>query len=139
MKGRLAALALAGVALTGCTPHYYYPTTTPVSTITATPIPKDPYTVAQRSAVRKAESYLNTFAFSRDGLIRQLKYEEYKEEDAVFAVEHIQVDWNKQAVRKAQSYLDTMPFSRERLIQQLRYDGFTPEQAEYGVNSVGLF
>ncbi len=94
--------------------------------------------------MRSAESYLNFKGFSRAGLIRQLS-SEYGEgfsvEDATFAVDYLNVDWNEQAAKAAQSYLDFKGFSRSGLIQQLESeygDQFTHEQAVYGVNAVGL-
>ena len=98
---------------------------------------KEP-TVSQKNAVRKAQSYLNTMAFSRNGLIKQLEFEGFPNEDAVYGVDHVSVDWNEQAVKKAKSYLDTMAFSRDGLIKQLEFEGFTYEQAVYGVEKNGL-
>lgn len=95
-------------------------------------------TASQKNAVRKAQSYLNTMAFSRDGLIKQLEFEGFPNEDAVYGVDHVSVDWNEQAVKKAKSYLDTMAFSRDGLIKQLEFEGFTHEQAVYGVEKNGL-
>ena len=37
-------------------------------------------------AAKAAESYLDTSAFSRSGLINQLKYEGYTEQQAVYGV-----------------------------------------------------
>lgn len=94
--------------------------------------------VAQENARRSAESYIDTGAFSRSGLIGQLKYEGFSRADATYAVDAIAVDWNKQAAKSARSYLDTSGFSRSGLIGQLKYEGFTQPQATYGVNAVGL-
>ena len=98
---------------------------------------KEP-TVSQKNAVRKAQSYLNTMAFSRNGLIKQLEFEGFSNEYAVYGVDQVSVDWNEQAVKKAKSYLDTMAFSRDGLIKQLEFEGFTHEQAVYGVEKNGL-
>jgi Host cell surface-exposed lipoprotein len=95
-------------------------------------------TAEQENARRSAESYIDTAAFSRSGLIAQLKYEGYSRADATYAVDAIAVDWNEQAAKSAQSYLDTSPFSRSGLIAQLKYEGFTQAQATYGVNAAGL-
>ena len=95
-------------------------------------------TVSQQNAVRSAESYLDTMAFSRSGLIDQLVFEGYSEADATFAVDSITVDWNEQARRSAESYLETMPFSRSGLIDQLMFEGYTQSQATYGVDAAGL-
>jgi hypothetical protein len=93
--------------------------------------------MSQQNAVRAAEDYLDYTAFSRQGLIDQLEYEDYSTEDATFAVDHITVDWNEQAVKAAQDYLDYTSFSRGGLIEQLVYSGFTPAQAQYGAAAVG--
>lgn len=94
-------------------------------------------TMGQRNAVKSARSYLDLMAFSRSGLITQLKYEGYSTEEATYAVDNAGADWNKQAAKSAQSYLDLMAFSRSELISQLVYEGFTQEQANYGVTAVG--
>lgn len=103
----------------------------------ATEEPEPDMTVGQRNAVRQADSYLSFMAFSRSGLIEQLEFEDYSTEDATFAVDHIEVDWDEQAALKAESYLDTMSFSRQGLIDQLLFEGFSQGQAEYGVAAVG--
>lgn len=95
-------------------------------------------TVSQQNALESAQSYLSFTAFSYQGLIDQLEYEQYSTEDATWAADNCGADWNQQATKKAQSYLDFTSFSRQGLIDQLLYEGFTQEQAEYGVNAVGL-
>jgi colicin import membrane protein len=96
------------------------------------------YTVSQEQAIDKAAEYLDFTAFSKSGLIAQLKFEGFSKADASFAVEHVNVDWNEQAELKAQDYLDYTSFSRSGLIDQLEFEGFTHKQAVHGVNSVGL-
>lgn len=102
------------------------------------------FTVAQENAIEAAQSYLDMSGFSRAGLIGQLTSkagEGYKMADAVFAVNHVKVDWNKEAVESAKSYLDMSSFSRSGLIQQLSSkagDQFTVQQATYAANKVGL-
>jgi hypothetical protein len=95
-------------------------------------------TVSQQQAVNKAQEYLDFTAFSKSGLVKQLKYEGFSDKDAKFAVNHIKVDWNEQAARKAQDYLDLTSFSRSGLVKQLKFEGFTQKQAEYGAKAVGL-
>jgi hypothetical protein len=60
--------------------------------------------------------------FSRDGLIKQLEFEKFSNEDAIYALDNINTDWNKQAERKAKSYLDMSGFSRDSLIKQLEFE-----------------
>lgn len=98
----------------------------------------DSETTSQKNAIRKAEQYLSVMPFSAEGLIKQLEFEKFSTEDATYAVNSLDVDWNEQAAKKAKQYLDSMGFSRDGLIQQLEFDGFTTEQAEYGVTQNGL-
>jgi len=81
---------------------------------------------------------------SKKGLIRQLSSQAgdgYPKADAVFAVNHIDVNWKEQAVQSAKDYLDFTSFSRDGLIQQLSSsagDQYTHAQAVYAANKVGL-
>lgn len=101
-------------------------------------------TLSQQNALRSAEQYLETSAFSEAGLIEQLSSEagsKYPHADAVFAVEHLHVNWNEQAVKAAKEYLSTSSFSCQGLIEQLSSEAgskFTVAQAEYAANKVGL-
>ncbi len=105
----------------------------------AAPAPAAPsMTVSQSNAVDKAESYLGISAFSRTGLIKQLKFEQFSTADATYAVDHVTVDWTEQADLKAKSYMEISSFSRAGLIKQLKFEGFTQAQAEHGAKSVGL-
>ena len=95
-------------------------------------------TAGQKNARRSGESYLEFSAFSRKGLIEQLKYEDYSTKDATYAVDAVGADWNAQAAESAKLYLEMSPFSRSGLIEQLEYEGFTQAQATYGVDKAGL-
>lgn len=104
---------------------------------------KSDWTSEQINAYNSAKGYLNYTAFSRQGLIDQLVYEQYSEEAAEFAVSQIEergeVDWYEQAERSARQYLDYTSFSKQGLIDQLSSDAggkFTYEQAERAVESV---
>ena len=77
-------------------------------------------------------------AFSRSGLITQLEFEGFTNQDATYGVDAVGANWNEQAAKKAAGYLDMMAFSRSGLITQLEFEGFTPAQAEYGVRTTGL-
>jgi len=94
--------------------------------------------------LRAAEQYLQTSAFSEAGLIEQLSSEagsKFPHQDAVFAVEHLHVNWNEQAVKAAKQYLNTSSFSCQGLIEQLSSEAgskFTVAQAEYAAKKVGL-
>lgn len=113
----------------------------PVVEEPAEPVIEEPaepvMTMGQEQAVAKAQDYLDYTAFSRKGLIEQLKYEGFSKGDATFAVDYIDVDWKAQAAKKAQDYIDYSSFSRSGLIEQLEYEGFTKSQAKYGAKAVG--
>lgn len=98
---------------------------------------KEP-TLAQKNALKSALSYLDYSAFSYTGLIKQLEYEKYSHDDALYAVDNCGADWNVQALKSGRSYLDYSSFSRQGLINQLKYEGYTQEQATYAVNQIGL-
>jgi Host cell surface-exposed lipoprotein len=100
-------------------------------------------TQQQQSAVGSAEEYLNTEAFSQQGLIDQLDSQYgsgYSVNDATVAVDSLTVNWNAEAAQAAKEYLQTQPFSCSDLIQQLDSpDGsqFTVAQATYGATQAG--
>lgn len=94
-------------------------------------------TIGEKNALRSAKAYLNVAAFSRSGLIDQLKYEGYSQSEAEYAVTYCGADWYAQAAKSAEAYLELMAFSRNGLIDQLEYEGFTYEQAVYGVTQNG--
>ena len=95
-------------------------------------------TLSQQNAVGKAKSYLDYTSFSKSGLVEQLEYEGFSNEDATYAVNKLDVNWKEQAVKKTNSYLDYTSFSRDGLIKQLEYEGFTTEEATYAVDQIGL-
>jgi hypothetical protein len=101
-------------------------------------------TTAQEQAIGSAQDYLSFQAFSRNGLIDQLSSdagEGFSRADAVYAVDHIRVNYRVQAAKAAKDYLKFEHFSRSGLIEQLESDagdGYTHAQAVYGVNAVGL-
>lgn len=113
-------------------------TTTPntdssTSSNASTPSP----TTGEKNALRTAREYLSISAFSYTGLIHQLEYEGYLTEEATYAADNCNANWNEQAAKSAKEYLDISSFSRQGLIDQLIYEGYTQEQAEYGVTQNG--
>ena len=97
----------------------------------------DGLTTGQKNALKQAKSYLEWSAFSYDGLVGQLEYEQYSHEDAIFAADNCGADWNEQAVKSAKNYMEFSSFSKDGLIEQLEYEGFTHEQAVYGAEQNG--
>lgn len=108
------------------------------TTLTPAPTPMSSETVSQKNAVKKAKSYLAYTAFSYDGLIAQLEYEQFPHADAVYGADNSGANWNEQAAKKAKSYMEMSAYSRGSLIAQLEYEKFTQAQVEYGANAVGL-
>jgi hypothetical protein len=106
----------------------------PVATEAAVPAA----TTGQRNALGKATSYLSYSAFSKAGLVKQLKFEGFSDADAAYGLDHIGADWTEQADKKAASYMSYSSFSKSGLIKQLRFEGFTADEAAHGAASVGL-
>jgi hypothetical protein len=105
------------------------------------PPPAAPFgngTVSQQNALKSATNYLSVLAFSRSGLIDQLKHEGFNEADAIFGVDALDADWNAQAAYQAAKYLLVSAFSHSGLVTQLLHEGYSQEQAEYGVSTTGL-
>ena len=97
----------------------------------------DKATIGEKNALNKALSYLRYTSFSYSGLVKQLEFEKFTHQEAVYGVDNCGADWKEQAALKAQSYLDYSAFSYSGLVKQLEFEGFTKEQTEYGVQAVG--
>lgn len=114
------------------------------STPSAPPTPT--MTASQQQAVIAAKGYLSdNQGFSYQGLIDQLSSSYgngFSVQDATFAVNSLNPDWNAQAVIAAKGYMsDGQGFSHQSLVDQLTSsygNQFTPEQAEYAASQVGL-
>ena len=93
----------------------------------------------ENTAANDAKEYLDLYAFSRIGLIDQLKFDGYSEDVATKAIDSLNVDWNEEAVKMAKEYMEVSTFSdKQELIDQLLYEDFTQEQAEYAAENVEL-
>ena len=125
--------------------------TTPASPPTTAPAskpanPKPSLTGPQQQAIESAQSYLSEGSgFSRSGLIGQLSSsygEGFPKAVAVFAVNHLNVDWNQQAVLSAKGYKATGGgYSCSGMIDQLSSsygEGFIHAQAVYGAHKAGV-
>ena len=88
----------------------------------------------EKNALEKARQYLDSTAFSYNGLIDQLEFEGFTSSEAQYGADHCGADWKEQAVKKAEEYLEYSSFSRAELLDQLVFEGFTQSQAEYGVD-----
>jgi len=54
-----------------------------------TPTPEPKATIGEKNALRKAKSYLDYTAFSRDGLIAQLEYEGFTRQQAEYGTQAV--------------------------------------------------
>lgn len=109
--------------------------------VTAEPVatvePEANLTTGQKNALKAAKKYLNLMAFSHDGLVEQLEFEQYSHEDAVYAADNCGADWNEQALKAANKYLNLTAFSHDGLVAQLEYEKYTTEEATYGADNCG--
>ena len=88
-------------------------------------------------ALANAESYLNSSAFSYDGLIDQLEYSGFSSSEAKYAADNCGANWKEQALKKAKSYLNSSAFSYNGLIEQLEFTGFTADESKYAADNCG--
>ena len=86
--------------------------------------------------------YLDTGSFSKQSLFDQLTSDyanKFLPEEAQYAIDNLDVDWNAEALEAAESYLDTGSFSEQGLYDQLTStaaDEFTAEEAQYALDNV---
>lgn len=92
----------------------------------------------QVAIIKAAQSYVESCNMSYDGLVKQLEYEGYSHDEAIYGADNCGADWNEQAVKSAKSYLEGFNFSRDEMINQLEEgEGFTNDQAVYGADNCG--
>ena len=60
-------------------------------------------TKGQINALNKANSYLSVTSFSYSGLISQLKYSGFTNEEATYAADNCGANWSEQGLKKSQS------------------------------------
>lgn len=90
----------------------------------------------EKNAKKKAKDYVDLMAFSYNGLVKQLEFENFTHEEAVYGADNCGADWKEEAVEKAKDYLDMYGMSRQGLKDQLLFDEFTDEEAEYALTVV---
>ena len=69
----------------------------------------------EEKALEAAKRYISILAFSKKGLIEQLKFDGFTTKEAKYAVKKLNVNWKAQAVKKAESYLEILAFSKKGL------------------------
>jgi hypothetical protein len=75
-----------------------------------------------KSALNKANSYSELMHMSKAGIYDQLTSEyseQFTDEEAQYAVDHVNADWNANALEKAKDYQETMDMSPSAIHDQL--------------------
>ena len=91
----------------------------------------------QLQAIQTAKDYLDTMHLSQTELLQMLTVENIDLEDAKFAIEYLNIDWNQEARKKAKEYCKhKIGFSKEKLKAQLLFDRFTEEEADFAVSHI---
>ena len=74
----------------------------------------------QAQAIQTAKDYLDTMHLSQTELLQMLSVENIDSEDAKFALEYLNIDWNQEARKKAKEYCKhKIGFSKEKLKAQM--------------------
>ena len=95
-----------------------------------------------QSALKTAQNYNNTMPMSKQGLYDQLTSEygeKFPAEEAQYAIDNIEADWNANALATAKSYQESMDMSIEAIRDQLTSEygeKFTAEEADYAVSNL---
>ena len=91
----------------------------------------------QVQAIQTAEDYLDTMPLSQTELLQMLAVDDIDLEDAKFAIEYLNIDWNQEAKKKAKEYCKhKIGFSKVKLKAQLLFDHFTEEEADFAVSHI---
>ncbi|MGT2895726.1 hypothetical protein Javan174_0002 [Streptococcus phage Javan174] len=133
-----SVITLSALALVACSSETSTKETASSSSATekvAASSSQDNIPTDYKTALKKAENYLDTIPMSKEGLRNQLiEFEKYSEEAAQYAVDNIKADWNEQALKKAKDYQETVAMSPEAIRTQLvDFEKFTQEEADYAV------
>ncbi|MBM6706405.1 Ltp family lipoprotein [Bifidobacterium pullorum subsp. saeculare] len=90
------------------------------------------------NALKSAENYSDMMHMSRQAIYDQLtsEFDLFTAEEAQYAVDNLQADYNANALASAKNYQETMAMSPEAIRDQLtsEYGGkFTQEEADYAI------
>lgn len=92
----------------------------------------------QERARLDAKTYYESSWFSRTGMIEQLEFDGFSNEDATYGVDALGIDWGQEAIGTADSAISSEWFSRQGLIDHLVYQGFTDTEAISAVDAIGV-
>ena len=109
------------------------------SSVETTKLPLESLSENQVQAIQTAEGYLDTMPLSQTELLQMLTVENINLEDAKFALEYLDIDWNQEARKKAKEYCKhKIGFSKVKLKAQLLFDHFTEEEADFAVSHINV-
>lgn len=97
-------------------------------------------TTGERNALEKAHTYSSMMNMSKQGIYKQLtsSVEGFTKDEAQYAIDNINADWNKNALEKAKTYQNTMSMSKNAIYRQLTssVEGFTKDEAQYAIDNL---
>ena len=109
------------------------------SSVETTKPPLESLSENQVQAIQTAKDYLDTMPLSQTELLQMLTVENINLEDAKFALEYLDIDWNQEARKKAKEYCKhKIGFSKVKLKAQLLFDHFTEEEADFALSHVNV-
>ena len=91
---------------------------------------------SQKEAVKKTKDYVKYDHASKANIIKQLvEWDDFSEEDAQYAVNHVKCNYKKAALETAKDYVNHNHMSKEAIQEQLtsEWDQFTEKEAQYAV------
>ena len=98
-----------------------------------------------KNALKKGKQYSSIMHLSKQGIYDQLTSEygeKFTEDEAEYAVDNVDADWNENALAKAKEYQDLMSMSNSAIYDQLTSEygeKFTDEEAQYAVDHLEWF
>lgn len=109
------------------------------SSVETTKPPLESLSENQAQAIQTAKDYLATIPLSQTELLQMLTVEDINLEDAEFALEYLDIDWNQEARKKAKEYCKhKIGFSKVKLKAQLLFDHFTEEEADFALSHINV-
>lgn len=93
-------------------------------------------TKSQKEAVKKTKDYVKYDHASKANIIKRLvEWDDFSEEDAQYAVNHVKCNYNKAALKTAKDYYKNNHMSKEVIQKQLtsEWEQFTEKEAQYAV------
>ena len=92
----------------------------------------------QEKVVAAAKSYIEYAPMSKEGMIEQLKYENFSQDDAEYAVNHANIKWDEQASRSAVVFIGYSNPTTNELKEQLQFEKFSDEEINYALEHNGF-